>query len=94
MSKVVLERTYVIPLRDAYETSRKRRAKKAINIVRQFAMKHMKGEEVKISDGVNNLIWSRGAEKPPRKIKVVMRKDEKGVVEVMLPEEAEEKEES
>ena len=54
----------------------------------------MKGEEVKISEGVNKLIWSRGAEKPPRRIKVVMRKDEKGVIEVMLPEEAEEKEES
>ena len=91
MSKVVLERTYVIPLRDAYEASRKRRAKKAINIVKRFAERHMKGEEVKISEGVNKLIWSRGAEKPPRRIKVVMRKDEKGVVEVMLPEEAEEK---
>jgi len=89
-----LERTYVIPLRDAYEASRKKRAKKALNIVRQFAERHMKGEEVKISEGVNKLIWSRGAEKPPRRIKVVMRKDEKGVIEVMLPEEAEEKEES
>ena len=89
-----MERTYVIPLRDAYEASRKKRAKRAINIVRQFAQRHMKGEEVKVSEGVNKLIWSRGAEKPPRKIKVVMRKDEKGIVEVMLPEEAEKREES
>ena len=89
-----MERTYVIPLRDAYEASRKKRAKKALNIVRRFAERHMKGEEVKISEGVNKLIWSRSAEKPPRRIKVVMRKDEKGVIEVMLPEEAEEREES
>jgi len=91
MSEIVLERKYVIPLRDAYEASRKRRAKRAINMVKEFAKRHMKAEVVKISDKVNKLIWSRGAEKPPRRIEVLMRKNRLGVVEVMLPEEAEEK---
>jgi len=86
-----LEREYVIPLRDAYEASRRRRAKRAINIIREFAMRHMKAEEVKLSQGVNQLVWSRGIEKPPRRIKVIMRKDNDGVVEVLLPEEAEER---
>lgn len=93
MSKAELERTYTIPLRDAYEASRSRRAKRAINIIREFAKRHMKAEEVKISSGVNSLVWSRGIEKPPRRIRVVMRRDREGVVEVLLPEEAEEKEE-
>jgi len=88
MSETVLERLYVIPLRDAYEASRTRRAKRVINIIRKFAQRHMKGEEVKISEGVNQLVWSRGAEKPPRKITVLMRKDKNGVIQVMLPEEA------
>lgn len=93
MSEAELERTYVIPLRDAYEASRRRRAKRAINIIREFAMRHMKSEEVKLSNGVNKLVWSRGIEKPPRKIKVVMRKDKNGIIKVMLPEEAEKREE-
>jgi large subunit ribosomal protein L31e len=84
-----LERLYVIPLRDAYEASRTRRAKKAISLIRKFAQRHMRGGEVRISNGVNELIWSRGAEKPPRKITVLIRKDSDGVIHVMLPEEAE-----
>lgn len=90
MSEIVLEREYVIPLRDAYEASRTRRTKRAINIVREFARRHMKAEIVKISQGVNQLIWSRGIEKPPRRIKVIMRKKKEGVVEVLLPREVEE----
>ena len=96
MSETSLERVYTIPLRDAYEASRKRRAKRAINLIKEFAKRHMKAEEVKISEGVNHVIWNRGAEKPPRKVTVLMRKDKDGVVKVMLPEEVEkeEKEES
>jgi len=90
LSEIVLEREYVIPLRDAYEASRTRRAKRAINIVREFARRHMKAEIVKISQGVNQLIWSRGIEKPPRRIKVIMRKKKEGVVEVLLLREVEE----
>ncbi len=92
MSEVVSEREYVIPLRDAYEASRTRRAKRAINIIKEFAKKHMKAEIIKISSKVNSLIWSRGIEKPPRRIKVIMRKDKEGVVTVLLPEEAREEE--
>lgn len=90
MSEVEIEREYVIPLRDAYEASRTRRARRAINIIREFARRHMKSEIVKISNKVNSLIWSRGIEKPPRRIKVVMRKDKEGVVKVLLPVEARE----
>ncbi len=88
MSETVLERVYTVPLRDAYEASRKRRAKKAINLLKKFAQRHMKAEDVKISEGVNQLIWGRGAEKPPKKITVLMRKDKDGIVRVLLPEEA------
>ena len=89
MSKEASERLYVIPLKDAYEASKTRRAKKAIRIIKEFAQKHMKGENVKISKEVNRAVWSRGAEKPPRRITVVIRKDEDGTIHVMLPTEAE-----
>ncbi|RLG05333.1 MAG: 50S ribosomal protein L31e [Thaumarchaeota archaeon] len=88
MSREELERLYTIPLRDAYEASKTRRAKKAIRIIEEFARRHMKGENVKISEGVNKAVWSRGAEKPPRRITVLMRKDEDGTIHVMLPTEA------
>ena len=88
MSRGELERLYMIPLRDAYEAPKTRRAKKAIRIIKEFARRHMKGENVKISEGVNKAVWSRGAEKPPRRITVLMRKDEDGTIHVMLPTEA------
>ena len=88
MSREELERLYTIPLRDAYEASKTRRAKKAIRIIEEFARRHMKGENVKISEGVNKAVWSRGAEKPPRRITVLMRKDEDRTIHVMLPTEA------
>ncbi len=93
MSKETLERSYIIPLRDAYEASKTKRAKKAISIIRKFAQRHMKGENVRISKGVNQVIWSRGAEKPPRRITVIIRKDEEGVIHVRLPDETEKEEE-
>lgn len=92
MSEVVLERVYTVSLRDVYEASRRRRAKRAINLLREFARRHMKAEDVRISEGVNQLIWSRGAEKPPRRITVLMKKDKDGVVKVMLPGEVSEEE--
>ncbi len=88
MSRGELERLYMIPLRDAYEASKTRRAKKAIRIIKEFARRHMKGENVKISEGVNKAVWNRGAEKPPRRITVLIRKDEDGTIHVMLPTEA------
>jgi len=42
---------------------------------------------VKISEEVNELIWERSIQKPPRRIKVLMEKDEDGVVVISLPKE-------
>lgn len=87
MSEVVESRVYTVPLRDAWRASRKRRAERAINILKSFAMRHMKSSTVKISDEVNELIWKMSIQKPPRRIKVLMEKDEEGVVKVLLPKE-------
>lgn len=64
------ERIYTIPLRNAFKTERVRRSKKAIKIVREFLQKHMKTESVKIGKSINEFIWSRGAKKPPRRIRI------------------------
>ncbi|MBI3588559.1 60S ribosomal protein L31 [Candidatus Micrarchaeota archaeon] len=82
--KFVLERIYVIPLSKAYEKSRSHRNRVAASLVRQFAARHAKTPEklVRISPSISPLILSRGARRPPRRLRVTMRKDDKGVVEV------------
>ncbi len=72
-----IERVYTIPLRDAKKTSKFRRSKRAINILREFVARHMHVSEdnVKIDNEVNEKIWERGIKKPPSKIKVLVKKE-------------------
>lgn len=93
---IVEERFYTIPLGKAWISKRKKRAPKAGKIVRTFVMKHMKvrteveeeeePERIVIDNEVNEKLWSRGIEKPPRKIRVRVVKDKEGVVTVHLAE--------
>lgn len=93
---IVEERFYTIPLRKVWISPRKKRAPKAARVVRQFVAKHMKvrsefdedeePERLVIDNEVNEKLWSRGIEKPPRKIRVRVVKDNEGVVTVLLAE--------
>ena len=94
--EIVEEKFYTIPLRRAWISQRKKRAPRAMRIIRGFVEKHMKirseavGEEeaesLVISNEVNEKVWSRGIEKPPRKIRVRAVKDKEGVITVHLAE--------
>jgi large subunit ribosomal protein L31e len=96
--EIVEEKFYTIPLRRAWISPRKKRAPRAMRILKSFVRKHMKlrteaeveGEEeaerLVISSEVNERIWGRGIEKPPRKIKVRAVKDKEGVITVYLAE--------
>ncbi|MEM4633615.1 MAG: 50S ribosomal protein L31e [Candidatus Anstonellaceae archaeon] len=79
-----LERIYTIPLAEAYEYVRTKRAKRAVKLVRQFAIRHMKAEDAKISEGVNQRIFRDGIQKPPRRIKVRIVKGEDGIAKVWM----------
>ena len=89
-SKVELEREYVIPLRrKVQKAQRYRRAKKAIRVIREFLVKHMRVEErdlrkIKIDEYLNKEIWFRGIKKPPARIKVIAKKYSDGTVYVEL----------
>jgi len=84
--EVVEEKTYTIPLRHAWVvTPRGKRAPRAVRDVRDFVSRHMKAEEVAISNEVNSAIWSRSINKPPRKITVRAVKDKEGKVIVYPP---------
>jgi large subunit ribosomal protein L31e len=68
------ERTYVIPLRDAYRAPRKKRAKVAIRLIRDFVRRHLRYDgEVKIGNELNEYIWQRSIEKPPRRVVVTVK---------------------
>ncbi len=64
------ERDYIVPLSSVYWLGRSKRAKRAVNVLRRFVVKHMKAEDVYIDQEVNEAIWSRSIEKPPRKIAI------------------------
>ena len=79
-----LERIYTIPLGDIYDIVRQKRGKRAVKFVREFAVRHMKAAEAKISAGVNDLILRDGIQKPPRRIKVRIVKGDDQVAKVWL----------
>jgi large subunit ribosomal protein L31e len=83
-----LSRVYTINLGKAWLTPRYRRTDRVMNMVREFAVKNMKSDEVKIDQDLNRHIWARGKTNPPRKVRVKMVKDEDDIVTVSLYEEA------
>jgi large subunit ribosomal protein L31e len=79
--EIVEEKVYTIPLRHVWVvTPRGKRAPRAVRDVRDFVSRHMKAEEVSISNDVNSAIWRRSINKPPRKITVRAVKDKEGKV--------------
>jgi len=71
-----VERELVVGMQQLKKYPRPRRARKAITLLERFVFKHfrVKGENVLISNKVNEAIWSKGREKPAKKlaIKVVV----------------------
>jgi len=84
--EVVEERFYTIPLGRAWISSRKKRAPRAVRLMKIFIQRHMKPEFLVVSNEVNEKIWGRGIEKPPRKIRIRAVKDKEGTVTLHLAE--------
>ena len=80
MSTESLERIYTINLGKVLLSPKNQRAKRAINMIREFATKHMKSENIKIEEEVSHLVWARGIRHPPRKIRVKITKDDGNVI--------------
>jgi large subunit ribosomal protein L31e len=82
--EIVEERVYTVPLGKAWISPRKKHSPRAIRMIRSFVVKHMKtdSDSVRITNEVNEKIWSRGIEKPPRKIRVRITKNAEGIVTV------------
>ena len=80
------ERVYVIPLRKAKRAKRNRRSARAVKLVREFLQRHMKTEEVKLTDELNRKLWERGAKHTPSRVRVRAVPKEDGSVEAILAE--------
>ncbi len=85
--EIIDERIYTVPLRKAYWTgSRLRRSNKAVRMLREFVERHMKPEELLIQPEVNERIWARGIQKPPRRLRIRATKNSENLVRVYLAE--------
>ncbi|HII16486.1 TPA: hypothetical protein HA361_01100 [Candidatus Woesearchaeota archaeon] len=83
--KVVLERTYTVPLRKEFmKAPMYRRAKKAMTALREFVARHMKSADVRLGRYVNESVWVRGIKSPPHHVKVDCVKYEDGHVTAEL----------
>ncbi len=97
--EIVEARFYTVPLQKALIRPPHGRTPRAMSLLKLFIAKHMKVEmkvdeeeeeeempQLIITQEVNEKIWSRGIEKPPRKIKVRVTKDKDNNVTVYLAE--------
>ncbi len=87
-----LERIYTVPLGDAYETVRNKRAPRAVKILRTFITRHMKadGEKITLSENLNKFIWSHSIQRPPRRVKVRLIKEDETIRAFLADEKIEE----
>jgi large subunit ribosomal protein L31e len=83
------EQIFTIPLRITKSVPRTKRSPRAIKAIKDYVKKHMRVDEddVWIDPEVNEAIWKRGIQNPPKKLRVKALKLEEGEVEVSLPEE-------
>ena len=85
-----VERVYTVNLGKVLVSPDNQRAKRAVNMIKEFARHHMKIEQIKLEEDVSHLLWSKGIKHPPRKIRVRMTKTDEGYVLVSIYEGEEE----
>jgi large subunit ribosomal protein L31e len=77
------DKVFIIPLRKAFEKTRPDRVPYAIRLIKRFLITHLKTENIKLGPNLNEKIWERSIQKPPRKVKVgVVKSGDKFLVEL------------
>lgn len=93
-----LERVFTIPLTVTKIVPKTKRAPRAIKEIKEYIRKHMMDKtseedeekdkkEIWLDYKLNELIWSKGIEHPPSRVRVKAIRFEDGLIEVSLPEE-------
>ncbi|MCG3221027.1 MAG: 50S ribosomal protein L31e [Candidatus Heimdallarchaeota archaeon] len=71
MSQEAIENIYTVPFYPKLnKTAPYRRTPRAIRMLKEFIVKHTKADFVIITNELNEFLWKRGIQKPPRKVKV------------------------
>jgi large subunit ribosomal protein L31e len=81
-----IARIYTINFSKAWLTPKHKRTDRVVNMIKEFAIKHMKSSQIKIDQDLNRYIWQKGKTNPPRKVRVRIVKDEDDQVIVSLYE--------
>lgn len=81
-----IARIYTINFSKAWLTPKHKRTDRVVNMIKEFAIKHMKSSQIKIDQELNRYIWEKGKTNPPRKVRVRIVKDEDDQVIVSLYE--------
>lgn len=93
-----LERVFTIPLTVTKVVPKTKRAPRAIKEIKEYVRRHMMEKtseedeekdkkEIWLDYKLNELIWSKGIEHPPSRVRVKAIRFEDGLIEVSLPEE-------
>ncbi len=75
---------YTLSLGRLYWGRRSNRSNRAVKYIRKFAMRHFHVDDVLIDPLVNQYIWSRSREKPPRRITIRVIRIRENVAKVTL----------
>ncbi len=88
------EKIYIIGLRRLYWTVRSGRASRAVKKIRDYLYRHTKAEKIVIDESINEYVFSRSYDKPPRKVavRIIQLDDEGKVLKATLALPVEEKE--
>ena len=80
-----IKREYIIPLRRGFlNTPRYKRTNKAVRVLKEFLIKNMKSQNIRIGPRLNLILWKDGMRNPPAKVKVTVTKDKEGIVRAEL----------
>ncbi len=78
--EIISENMFTVNLGRVWIAPTKKRAPRAINVLKEYVKRHMKSEEIVISNEVNEQIWAKGIEKPPRRLRIRAVKDKENRV--------------
>lgn len=84
---IIEERIYTIPFgKNIYgrRIPRPRRTPRAMRHLKAFIRRHLRCDDIIIDPEVNEYIWARGIQHPPRKIRIRAVKTEDDTVTVYL----------
>jgi len=80
--KFVRESVHTIGLRRAFDHPRTSRTKYAVREIKEYIVKHTRKEPF-VDPSVNEALWAKGIQSPPRRIKVKIQEEEKKATAVL-----------